>query len=159
MFKFNDDLINFLIVNNLTISSAESFTGGMFASSMICKSGASKYFVGSAVTYSKQSKIDILDIPEEVIDKNGTISREVSFLMAQGAKYKFKSDISISFTGNAGPNPIEGKEVGLFYITIFIQDVFLTKEYLLDSKLTRDEIRDQALKISNDLLNNLLLKS
>ncbi len=159
MFKFDDELINFLIDNNLTISSAESFTGGKFASSMVDKSGASKYFLGGVVTYSKESKIRLLDIPEEIIDENGTISRQVSFFMAQNVKDKFKSDISISFTGNAGPNPDERKPVGLFYITIFLQDAFITKEFFLDSNLTRSEIRDQALKISSDLLNNLLLKS
>ncbi len=159
MFKIDSKIIDYLISNNLTLSSVESFTGGKFASAIVDNSGASKYFLGGFVTYSSESKIDILKIDSNIISKYGTISSEVSFWMAKNVKEIFSSDISISFTGNAGPNPDEDKPVGQFYITIFFREKFITKEFFLDSSLSREEIRNEALNLANVLLNDLLLKS
>lgn len=116
-----EELVKKLKEKKMTISSCESLTGGLFASSLVSVSGASSVFVGGYVTYMDQSKEILLD-GEEVLRKVGAISKEMAYLMAQKVKEKLKSDIAISFTGNAGPFPSEQKEVGLVYSCLMIKD-------------------------------------
>jgi PncC family amidohydrolase len=78
-------------------------------------------FVGSYVTYMDKAK-DILLDGKDILETNGAISKEMAYLMAKGVKEKLKSNIAVSFTGNAGPLPSEGKPVGLVYSCIIIND-------------------------------------
>ena len=116
-----EELVKSLKEKGLTISSCESLTGGAFASSIVDISGASMVFVGSYVTYMDKAK-DILLDGKDTLETNGAISKEMAYLMAKGVKEKLKSNIAVSFTGNAGPIPSEGKPVGLVYSCIIIND-------------------------------------
>ncbi len=112
-------LLDVLSEKGLTLGSVESFTGGLFAEEFTQLEGASKVFKGGLVTYSKESKVDLLGIPEEYINENGAVSWEVCQQMAlKGAKV-LKTDVTVAFTGNAGPGKEEGKAgVGETYSAI-----------------------------------------
>jgi len=92
-----------LTKNGQTLSTAESCTGGAIASTLTQQEGASEYFLGTIVSYSNQMKIDLLDVPEELLEKHGAVSKEVSEAMFKGVLKKTGSDYAIAVTGIAGP--------------------------------------------------------
>lgn len=135
-------LVNTLKEKKKTIASCESLTGGLFASMIVNVSGASNVFVGSLVTYMDRCKETLLN-GKEILDKHGAISKEMAYKMAMTVKEKLSSDIAISFTGNAGPNPSENKEVGLVYSCIIIDNqVFHFKDIY---KGNRKQIRNSCI--------------
>ncbi|NNC51022.1 MAG: competence/damage-inducible protein A [Flaviramulus sp.] len=113
-----------VIANQLTkigksLAIAESCTGGKLAQLFTANSGASQYLKGGVVTYSTQSKIDVLNISKEVIDTNSVVSAQVAEAMAQNVLKLYKSDYAISTTGNAGPTKGDSKaEVGTVFVAI-----------------------------------------
>lgn len=112
-----------LIEKNITISSAESCTGGLFASNLTDVSGISQVFKNGFVTYSNESKIEVLGVKEETLEKFGAVSPETAAEMADGLKKKTGSDICISVTGLAGPGGGTAETpVGLAYIGIAYGD-------------------------------------
>lgn len=116
------ELKELLIDKKLTLGSVESFTGGLFASSITSVSGASSFYKGALVTYTNEEKHRLLGISNEDITKFGVISKEIAYLMAKNGKEKLNVDICVSFTGNAGPTAMEGKEVGEVYVGIAYLD-------------------------------------
>ena len=114
-----EQIINFLLKNNKTISFAESCTGGSLSSIITKVPGASKVFNGSIVSYSHYSKTEILKVDKEKINKYSAVSQEVAIEMAINVREQFKTDYSISITGNAGPTTdgIKSK-VGDYYVAI-----------------------------------------
>lgn len=97
----------------LTIATAESCTGGSIAQKLTSVEGASGYFKGSAVTYTTESKVNILGVQQQTIDTFSVVSEEVAREMAVGAKRIYQADLAISTTGNAGPLKGDGDaEVG-----------------------------------------------
>lgn len=115
-----EQLIHHLLIERkLTLSLAESCTGGLIAKLITDISGSSRYFLGSAVTYSNQSKHKIINVPNHIIDTFGAVSEECALAMAEGAKYEFGSDIALSVTGIAGPNGgSDEKPVGTVFMSI-----------------------------------------
>ena len=135
-------LVKLLKNKNMTIASCESLTGGLFASKLVEISGASSVFVGSYVTYMDKCK-DILLNGQEILTKYGAISEQTAILMAKEVKEKLQSDIGVSFTGNAGPTASEGKEVGLVYSCIYINEqCFVFKDVFTGN---RNSIRNQVI--------------
>lgn len=111
-----------LIEKNMTISTAESCTGGLLASSFIDNPSASKAFLNGVVTYSNQSKVFELDVKPETLEKYGAVSEQVAIEMADGIIAKSSSDIGISVTGIAGPDGgTDEKPVGLIYCGIAVK--------------------------------------
>jgi len=104
---------------NITISAAESMTGGLISSIVTDTTGSSDYFLGSIVSYSNFAKNKLLKVDNASIEKFGAVSKEVCLEMVRNAKKLFNSDFAISVTGFAGPKVI-GKEgeVGLVYCCI-----------------------------------------
>ena len=108
-----EEIHNLFLEKNMTLSFAESCTGGLLSESVTQFSGASKYFLGSVVSYSGQVKMDLLKVPESLIVENGEVSIPVAEKMAEGAKEVLKTDWSLSVTGIAGPGGgSEEKPVG-----------------------------------------------
>ncbi len=108
-----------LIDRGLTISLAESCTGGLLASKLTNVSGISAVFHRGYVTYSNEAKVDLLGVSETTLNTYGAVSHETAREMAEGLKRVSKSDVCISITGIAGPNGgTEEKPVGLVYIGI-----------------------------------------
>ena len=97
-------IVSFLRESNKTISFAESCTGGALSKRIVLIPGASEFFNGSIVSYSNNSKINILNIKTEDIKKYSVVSEKVANEMAINAMKIFNSDYSISTTGNAGPS-------------------------------------------------------
>lgn len=96
-------ILNFMSSKNLTVSTAESCTGGFIASKITNLSGSSKIFNGSVVSYANSIKTKILEIDASIIEQKGAVSLEVAELMAKNANRKLESDYCISTTGIAGP--------------------------------------------------------
>lgn len=130
---------------NLRLASLESLTGGLFAASITSVPGASDVFVGSAVTYSNEAKVN-LGVQKETIDAHGAISSECAKEMVKAAIKTFNADVAISFTGNAGPTSVEGKPVGLVYVSFIIKDKSYNFKLNLDGD--RSMIREQCVNFA-----------
>jgi nicotinamide-nucleotide amidase len=110
---------NLLIGNNITLSIAESCTGGLLSSLITDVPGISRVFMGSIVCYSDDSKINFLNVSQNTLNNYGAVSRESAVEMAIGAKEKFNTDIGVSITGIAGPaGATKDKPIGLVYIAL-----------------------------------------
>ena len=108
-----------LIEKNISVSCAESCTGGLFAGALTDIPGISSIFDRGIVTYSNRAKIEELGVKAETLDKFGAVSEETACEMSAGLQKKTGSDLCISVTGIAGPGGgTEEKPVGLVYIGI-----------------------------------------
>ena len=97
------DLSEILITNGLTISVAESCTGGSLSHALTRIPGASSYFDCGYITYSNQSKVEMLEVDTQTIKTYGAVSEEVALEMVIGVTDKSHSDVAVSITGVAGP--------------------------------------------------------
>jgi nicotinamide-nucleotide amidase len=117
--KLEEVVGNLLLNSKQTISVAESCTGGLLSHRLTQISGSSKYFNRAAVVYSNTAKIQMLEVPLELIEKNGAVSSPVAMTMAEEIRSSSRTDFGIGITGIAGP---EGgtpeKPVGLVYIAL-----------------------------------------
>jgi nicotinamide-nucleotide amidase len=102
----------------LTLSTAESITGGGLAEALTSVSGSSAVFQGGFITYSDVSKTKFLGVARRVLNKHTAVSEEVAIAMAQSARAQFKTDFAISTTGVAGPGRAYGQKVGTVWIAI-----------------------------------------
>lgn len=139
-----------LIDKNLSIASIESFTVGGFANMLGAIPGISKVYKGSAVTYQSCIKEKLLGISHDKVEKYGVVSAEIASDMAVFGQQLFESDICISFTGNAGPLPMENKPVGLCYVGLKFKDDLTI--YQLQLSGTRDEIKNQAIDLGKQYI-------
>ena len=108
-----------LIKKKITISVAESCTGGLLSSKLTKLSGSSKYFKIGLITYSNKAKINILKVKKNIIDNHGSVSQECCKSMVENLSKLSKSKINVSITGIAGPKGgTKDKPVGLVFIGI-----------------------------------------
>ncbi len=139
-------LIEFLNDHHWTIGSVESITGGLFAKTLTDVPGASKVFKGSLVTYSNETKMRLLSIPQETLTKYGAVSNEIGSLMAMNGKKALNVDICVSFTGNAGPETMDQLPVGTCFIGIATAQS--QKVFRLSLAGTRNDIRKAAVEFA-----------
>ena len=123
LYGYNDDslasrTVEVLQEKNWTISAAESLTAGLFQSELAAIPGASAILIGGMVTYSTESKITQLGVPQEIIEEHGVVSGECAVAMAMRIKEAFNTDIGVGLTGAAGPTSLEGKPAGTVWIAI-----------------------------------------
>ncbi|MDF2933354.1 MAG: CinA family nicotinamide mononucleotide deamidase-related protein [Chryseobacterium sp.] len=157
--KIEKILGEILTQKGLTISTAESCTGGELSFLLTAVPGSSKYFIGGIVTYATQKKIDLLHVSEGTIERFTVVSEEVSREMAEGCQNLFKTDISLSTTGVAGPGKGEdGKDVGLVYYTIKVKNESETFKLYLPHLERNDFIYFVSQKIIQDLVGILIHK-
>lgn len=102
----------------MTISTAESCTGGLVASLLTSVPGSSDYFLGSVVSYAYSVKENVLGVSPDIIGRYGAVSPECAAAMADGVRRLTGSDFAVSTTGNAGPAASENKDVGLVWVGI-----------------------------------------
>lgn len=134
---------NILCNNNLTISTAESCTGGLVAAKLISYAGISSSFLEGAVTYSNEAKIKRLGVKKDTLEKYGAVSEETAREMAEGIAKESSSNASIATTGIAGPGGgTKEKPVGLVYIAVHLNGK--TKVYKCNFDGNRNEIRNLA---------------
>ncbi|QHN02306.1 competence/damage-inducible protein A [Granulicella sp. WH15] len=109
-------------MRNMTLAAAESCTGGMLAQRLTSVAGSSRYFLGGAVVYAPELKTTFAGVPEELLEREGTVSEAVSRALAEGIRERTGASIGVGITGVAGPGPGEGldagKPAGLVYLAI-----------------------------------------
>ena len=128
-------IVKKLIKKKLKISIAESCTGGLLSSAITSVSGSSKVFNLGLVTYSNQSKINLLKVPKNIIKKYGTVSEQVCLAMVKNISKIDKADMSVSITGIAGPNGgTKKKPVGLVYIGVMKTNKIKINKYLFKNR-------------------------
>ncbi len=111
-------VVEYLSEHSLTCAVAESCTGGMVGSRITEISGASRVFRGGIICYCNEVKNKLLNVSQEILEEHGAISEHTAVAMAKGLRESVGADISVSVTGNAGPNPAENKPVGRVYIAV-----------------------------------------
>ncbi|WEK83281.1 MAG: CinA family protein [Mycoplasma sp.] len=134
--------------HQLSISTCESVTCGLIASYLGSVSGASHVLKGGIVAYQTNVKEKLVCVQKSSITKYGTISEVVAQEMALNTNKLLKSDICISITGNAGPNPAENKPIGMAYVGLVIIDQVYWKQIKANSN-ERNQIR---LELVNEAL-------
>jgi len=149
-------LVKKLIQKKLTISLAESCTGGMLSSIITSISGSSKVFHLGLITYSNKAKMDILKVPKKIIGKYGAVSNECCLSMVKNLSKISKASISVSITGIAGPNGgTKVKPVGLVYIGIKRGNKIIIKENLFKSQ-NRISIQKASVITSLKIINKII---
>lgn len=144
-------LVKRLMDKNLTISFAESITGGLLAASITDVAGSSKILSSSYVTYSNDSKIKNLGVRKETLDKYGAISEQTALEMACGLKNKTNSSVCVSTTGEAGPEPSETDIGNVFICIYFSEDNYQLKHFYFPGN--RERVRNRTV---SQVLSNLL---
>lgn len=140
-----ENFINLLIKYNLTVSTAESCTGGLVASKITEINGSSTFFGMGVVTYANEAKIKLLGVKANTITVYGAVSEHTAIEMAEGILRLSESDISISVTGIAGPTGgTPEKPVGLVYIGI--SGKFGTFAYENHFIGNRNQVRSQTVE-------------
>ena len=135
MKKLSQKIVRLLIKKRLKISFAESCTGGLLSSTITSISGSSKVFTIGLVTYSNQSKIDILKVPKNIIRKHGSVSYETCLAMVKNLSKISKTNLSLSITGIAGPKGgTKKKPLGLVFIGIKKGNKTSVKKHLFQLK-------------------------
>ena len=146
-----------LAQRNLTLSIAESCTGGLIADRITNVSGSSRYFERGLVTYSNEAKIDELGVPISMIEQYGAVSREVAEAMALGIRTKSGTDIGLSTTGIAGPTGgTPEKPVGLVWIGY--SDKYEATALRFNFGDQRLRFKERAAQAAMDLVRRKLLK-
>ena len=154
MNKLCQKIVKLLKKKKLKISFAESCTGGLASSSITSINGSSKVFTLGLVTYSNQSKINILKVPKKIINKHGAVSYETCLSMVKNLNKISKTNISVSITGVAGPKGgTKQKPVGLVYIGIKKGNKILVKKYLFNNKKRKSIQRATVNKACNLILS------
>ncbi|SDS96085.1 nicotinamide-nucleotide amidase [Mucilaginibacter mallensis] len=148
-------LLNMMIEKGLTLSVAESCTGGYISHLFTQHAGSSKVFLGGAVSYSNQLKESLLGVKDETIEKYGAVSEETVTEMVAGALKNFKSDFAIAVTGIAGPDGgTPDKPVGTVWIGVASARQTLVKKFTFSSKRIQNIERSAMSALS--MLNTLL---
>lgn len=116
--SIEEKVVGLLKCNKMILTTAESCTGGMIASTIVNVSGASNVFHQGYITYCDDAKNSILKVRKEILDKYKAVSPQVACEMALGALEVSGADVAVSVTGVAGPSMEDGKPVGLVYIGV-----------------------------------------
>lgn len=147
-----------LTSNNLTLSTAESCTGGKIAQMITSVPGSSNYFKGSVVSYATETKISMLGISPELIKEHSVISFEVAKEMALAIKNRMNTDYAIATTGNAGPSKGEGNsEIGTVFIAIATPNDLIVEEFNFGQP--RVKVIDRAVNKAFEMLQKEILKN
>ena len=145
-----------LIKKNLTISVAESCTGGLLAYNFTKLANSSKYFQLGLISYSNRAKIKLLKVNKNIIKKNGAVSKECCGEMVKNLFKITKSTITVSITGIAGPaGGSKDKPVGLVYIGIKKGNTLLVKENKFKSK-NRNSIQKSTVRTVIKIISKII---
>ncbi|MCR5250592.1 MAG: competence/damage-inducible protein A [Lachnospiraceae bacterium] len=149
-------LVELLLANHLTVTTAESCTGGLIAARLVNVPGVSEIFKCGFVTYSNKAKRKLIGVKRKTLDKFGAVSAEVVREMAEGAAFYSKSDVSVAVSGIAGPDGgTEEKPVGLVYIGVNVCGNIRVKEFRFSGN--REKVRNQTVASAMILLRECIL--
>jgi PncC family amidohydrolase len=140
----------------LTLSVAESCTGGLVTHLITFLPGASKFFEAGVVSYSAEAKREILGVSSDIISLYGVVSDQTAREMAEKIRALTKTDFSLSTTGNLGPDVLEGKEKGLIYTAVSKKGKTFSMEIRLrgSREKNKEEAALSALKFLIDVIIN-----
>lgn len=138
------ELVRLLSDRGLTLSAAESLTGGMVAASIVSVPGASSVFAGGVVSYTNEIKKKLLGVSSDTLERCKAASHETAREMAEGVRSRCGTDIGIATTGSAGPDPCEGIEPGRFFIGISYDGECDSFEFFVPSD--REGVRRAAVR-------------
>ncbi|AYM03530.1 competence/damage-inducible protein A [Levilactobacillus yiduensis] len=161
LYGFGDDnslaavVVNEMIDRHLTITGAESLTAGKFQSTLGDVPGVSAIFPGGFVTYANSAKHDLLGIPQEIIDRDGVVSAATAQQMAERSRALLDTDFSLSFTGVAGPDSLEGHPAGTVWLGL-AQRGHEPRARLVHLTGTRAAIRERSVMTGLDWLRRIL---
>jgi PncC family amidohydrolase len=123
--------------HGIRLGTAESCTGGLIGHLITEVPGSSDYFAGALVTYANEVKIDLADVPPDVIEAHGAVSAQVARAMADGARRRLAVDVALSVTGVAGPDGgSDAKPVGLTYVAVSDHDGDDVRRFVWDADRT-----------------------
>ncbi|MQP24905.1 CinA family nicotinamide mononucleotide deamidase-related protein [Flavobacterium sp. LMO8] len=146
-----------LTEKKVTISTAESCTGGKIAATLSAVPGASNYFKGSVVSYTTQTKINVLGVANDAVVKCGVVSAEVATEMAKSVQKIMASDYAIATTGNAGPTKGDkAAELGTIFIAIATPNGVFAEEFNFGQP--REKVIDRAISKALELVYKEILK-
>ena len=146
-----------LLARKMTLSVAESFTGGRIASQITSIPGASAYYRGGVLPYATDVKISVLGVPEELIRNHSVVSAEVAGSMATRVKQLFDTDFAIATTGNAGPTKGDSDaDIGQVYIAIATPDEVVATLFNMGNH--RERIVEKSVHKALEMLHKEILK-
>ena len=151
----DDEVARLFRETGVTISLAESCTGGLIAKRLTDCAGSSAYFLEGAVVYSNGAKHRLLGVPEKMILQHGAVSAEVAEAMAQGERLAAGSDIALAVTGVAGPGASEEKPAGMVFIALADGEGCQVREYGFSGD--REQVRTLTAVTALDWLRRYLL--
>lgn len=146
-----------LLANKLTLTCAESCTGGLLSARLVNVPGASEVFKGGLVTYSNKAKRKLLNVKKSTLQKYGAVSAKTAEEMAKGAAFISKCDVTVSTTGIAGPDGgTKEKPVGLVYIACNVKGKVTVKEYHFSG--SRAKVRESTVSAALTLMRSCILE-
>ncbi len=155
--SIQEAVVELLKARGMKLATAESCTSGLISSKITEVSGASSVFDFGISAYSNEIKMNALNVSPAVIEKYGAVSGQTAAQMAIGAMRVSGADIGLSVTGVAGPEPSEGKPVGLIYLGMCDKmGLWVLKLTLDGKKYDREQIRERAANLGLDLLRRYL---
>lgn len=161
IFGFDDETLEEVVgrllkQHGLTLSLAESCTGGLTSKKITDVPGSSDYFLGSIVSYSNDAKVNLLNVSEQTLARQGAVSAATALAMAVGARGKFGSDVGLAITGIAGPTGgTPDKPVGLIYIALSHESISYSNKFVFFG--SRDIIRLKSANAALDMLRYHIL--
>lgn len=150
-------VVELLIKNHLTVSCAESCTGGLLSARLINVSGVSEVYKSGFITYANKAKHKLLGVKKGLLRKYGAVSKQVAAEMAKGAAMAAKADVAVGITGIAGPDGgTEEKPVGLVYIGCYVNGEVVVEEHHFTGN--RSKIRESSVAAALRLLRSCVLE-
>lgn len=148
-------LIGLLKEKGLTITTAESLTGGGIASAITAVSGSSAVFPGGVVSYCDRIKHQVLGVPQDMLETHGAVSEPVAKAMAQGAAKQMGTDLALSATGLAGPEGDgSSNPVGTVYLGLYAQGTVLCEKHVFSGD--REAVRRQSVERAIEMVLSYL---
>jgi nicotinamide-nucleotide amidase len=155
-------LVRLATERTVTLAVAESCTGGMVSAAITDVPGASAVFLGGAVTYANEAKMELLDVPPGLLAQYGAVSEEAAGAMAFGARERFGADVCVSVTGIAGPDGGSAdKPVGLvwFGVESRVGGAHAIRTHFVFAGAGRQAIRARATATVLDLIRREVLRA
>lgn len=150
-------VVDLLTANSLTVTTAESCTGGLLSAKLINVAGVSQVYKAGYITYSNKAKRRYLGVKKSTLDKYGAVSKKTAEEMAKGAAFYNKADVAVSVTGIAGPDGgTEEKPVGLVYVSCYVCGKVSTREYHFGGN--RAKIRETTVAHALTLMRECILE-
>jgi len=149
--------IGLLAACGQTVGTAESLTGGLAAAALTTIPGASAVFRGGIVAYATDVKHSLLAVPPDLLERVGTVHKDVALAMARGARYALGADVGLATTGVAGPEPADGQPVGTVHIAVAAPGGEVHETLSLNG--SRDGIRQATVNHLLELLVRMLMEA